>query len=219
MKVVIFGASGMIGQGLLRECLLDPGVERVLSVVRKPTAASHAKLTEIVHSDFSNHSAIESQLAGLDAGFFSVGVTSAGMNEADYRRITYGYTLAAAQTLARLNPSMTFIYVSAAGADSSEKGRLMWARVRGETENAVLRLPFRAAYVFRPAVVIPLHGIQSRTAWYRVLYKIIGWALPAIKLIAPGFVATTEQMGRAMLKTARHGAPRRILESRDIQHV
>jgi uncharacterized protein YbjT (DUF2867 family) len=169
MKVVLLGASGMVGQGVLRECLLDPSVERVLSVVRKPTGQQNAKLGELVHKDFFDFSGVESQLTGYDACFFSIGVTSSGMTEESYSRATYNMTLAAAETLARLNPQMTFLFVSGAGSDSTEKGRVMWARVKGRTENAVLRLPFRAAYVFRPGMIQPLHGIRSKTQSYRVM--------------------------------------------------
>ena len=181
MKVILFGASGMVGQGVLRECLLDPEVTAVLSIVRSSTGQQHPKLREIVHKDFFDFSSIESELSGFDACFFCLGVSSAGMSEENYRRITYDITLAAAQTLVKLNPNMTFIYVSGAGTDSSERGRMMWARVKGQTENALLRLPFKAAYMFRPAVIVPLHGIKSRTRLYRVSYAVLGPLLPLLK--------------------------------------
>jgi uncharacterized protein YbjT (DUF2867 family) len=169
MKVLLFGASGMVGQGVLRECLLDPEVQLVETVGRSATGKQHQKLREIVHPDMWHYESIGSDLSGFDACFFSLGVTSAGMKEADYDRVTYGITIKAAETLSRLNPQMVFIYVSGAGTDSSEQGRTMWARVKGKTENALLRLPFRA-YIFRPGLIVPMHGIRSRTAWYRFFY-------------------------------------------------
>jgi uncharacterized protein YbjT (DUF2867 family) len=216
MRVLVFGASGMVGQGVLRECLLDPDVESVVALSRSTIGRQHRKLREILHSDFLDFSAIESQLSGFDACFFCLGVSSAGMSEEDYQRITYGFTLAAARVLARLNPSMTFIYVSGTGTDSSERGRSMWARVKGKTENELLRLPFHAAYMFRPGVIVPLHGIQSRTKLYRVFYVVLGPLLPALRGRFPKYVTTTEQIGRAMLKVAKLGWPKRVLETSDI---
>jgi uncharacterized protein YbjT (DUF2867 family) len=214
MKAILFGASGMVGQGVLRECLLDPGVDAVLSIGRRPLGQQNAKLREIVHADIANLSSIEDQLTGYDACFFCLGVTSVGMTEADYRRITYGYAVGASETLARLNPSMTFVFVSGAGSDSS--GRAMWARVKGETENALLKMPFKSAYMFRPGFIQPLHGIQSKTALYRNLYIALAPFVGLLMKIAPKYVTTTEILGRAMIKAARQGAPKRILESQDI---
>ena len=216
MNVLIFGATGMIGQGVLRECLLDPDVQRVQTIGRSATGVQHAKLREVVHRDLWEYRSIENQLSGFDACFFCLGVSSAGMSEPDYERVTYGITVAAAETLCRLNPAMTFVFVSGAGADSSERGRLMWARVKGKTENAVLRLPFKASFVFRPAAVQPLHGARSRTAAYRVLYSLTRPLLPLLRRILPGYVVTTEEFGRAMLTVARRGTPKRVLESSDI---
>src|SRR3984957_1469972 len=159
MNVILFGATGMVGQGVLRECLLAPDVQRVLSIVRSPSGQQHAKLHEIIPTDFYDLSSIESELSGYDACFFALGVTSAGMAEQQYRHVTYDLTLAAAKPLARLNPGMTFVYVSGAGTDSTESGSTMWARVKGKTENAILHLPFKAAYMFRPGLIQPLHGI------------------------------------------------------------
>ena len=159
MNVVIFGATGMIGQGVLRESLLDPEVQRVVTVGRSPTGQQHAKLEEIVHADLFDLSAIEPKLANLDACFFCLGVSSAGMSEAEYTRVTYDLAMSAATTLARLNPQMTFVFISGVGTDSTEQGRTMWARVKGRTENAILRLPFRRAYTFRPGYIQPMHGI------------------------------------------------------------
>jgi len=216
MRVVLFGATGMVGQGVLRECLLDPGVERVLAVGRRTTGQKHAKLTELAHGDFSDFSQAERDLTGYDACFFCLGVTSIGMSEADYRRVTYDATVAAAKVLAAKNPGMTFVYVSGSGTDSTGKGRSMWARVKGQTENALFQLPFKAAYMFRPGYIQPLHGIASRTALYRIPYALVGWTYPFWKAILPAMVTTTEQMGKAMIAVARNGAPKRLLENRDI---
>jgi uncharacterized protein YbjT (DUF2867 family) len=213
MNVLLFGATGMVGQGVLRECLLDPEVQSVLSIGRGTTGQQHAKLRELVHKDFLDFSALEAELSGLDACFFCLGVSSAGMTEEDYHRVTYDFTLAAARTLARLNPGMTFIYVSGSGTDSTERGRIMWARVKGKTENALLRLPFKAAYMFRPGVIQPLHGIKSKTKLYRALYAVTGPLFPVLKALFPKHVTTTEQVGRAMLKVAKQGAPKPVLET------
>jgi uncharacterized protein YbjT (DUF2867 family) len=219
MKVVLFGASGMVGQGVLRECLLDPDVESVLSIGRSATGQLHPKLRELVHRDFLDYSAVESQLSGFDACFYCLGVSSVGMQEADYRRVTYDFTMAAAQVLAKLNPGMTFVYVSGMGTDSSERGRSMWARVKGQTENALLRLPFKAAYMFRPGAIAPLHGIQSKTRTVRWLYAAMGPLLPLLNAAFPKYVTTTERIGRAMIEVARVGAVKRVLESSDINQV
>jgi uncharacterized protein YbjT (DUF2867 family) len=216
MNVILFGATGMVGQGVLRECLLDPEVQHVLSIVRTPSGQQHPKLRELVHTNFFDYSDIESELKGYDACFFTLGVSSAGMDEARYRHLTYDLTLAAATTLARLNPQMTFIYVSGAGTDSSERGRTMWARVKGKTENDLLKLPFRAAYMFRPGFIQPLHGVRSKTRLYQAIYTALGPLLPLIKSAFPKSITTTEQIGRAMLQVAKHGYPKPILEAKDI---
>ncbi len=216
MNVILFGATGMIGQGVLRECLIDTGVERVLIIGRNPTGQHHEKLREIVHTDLLDFMAIRNELAGYDACFFCLGITSAGMKEADYRRVTYEIALAAARTLVDLNRTMTFVFVSGTGADSSERGRVMWARVKGAAENAILALPFKASYIFRPAFVQPMHGITSRTGWYNAFYRVVGPLYPVLSRLAPGYMLTTEQIGQAMLSVARHGVPKRVLESRDI---
>ena len=209
----------MVGQGVLRECLLDPGVPLVKTVGRSVTGVKHPKLREVAHRDLWNYAPIEMELSGLDACFFCLGVSAAGMKEADYDRITYGITIAAAEVLAHLNPQMTFIYVSGAGTDSSEHGRMMWARVKGKTENALMRLPFKAAYMFRPGIIQPLHGVRSRTTAYRLLYTLTKPLLPLLRYAFPGSILTTEQIGRAMLAVARNGAPRRLLETRDINAI
>jgi uncharacterized protein YbjT (DUF2867 family) len=218
MRVILFGASGMVGQGVLRECLPDPEVENVLSIGRSSTGCTHAKLRELLLADLFDLSAIEAELSGYDACFFCLGVSSFGMTEEQYRHITFDLTMAVAQTLAKLNPEMTFIYVSGAGTDSSERGRTMWARVKGKTENAMLKLSLRA-YMFRPGVIVPLHGIQSRTKSYRLLYVLTGPILPWLYTRFPKYVTTTEQLGRAMIKVAGAGAPKRILESADINQL
>lgn len=219
MDVILFGATGMVGQGVLRECLLDPDVRRVVVVGRTPLAQQHPKLEEIVHGHLYDLSPIESRLTGLDACFFCLGIASAGMSEEAYTRVTYDLTMAAAEPLSRLNPNMTFIFVSGAGTDSTEQGRIMWARVKGKAENALLRMPFKAAYMFRPGVIQPLHGIRSKTKLYRTLYTIMRPLLPLLKRLFPGAITTTEQIGRAMLKVARHGAPTAILDSAAINRV
>ena len=206
----------MVGQGVLRECLLDPDVQQVLSIVRTPTNQQHPKLRELVHTDFFDYSGIESQLTGFEACLFSLGVSSAGLDEAKYTHLTYDLTLAAARTLARLDPNMTFIYISGAGTDSTERGRIMWARVKGRTENDLLKLPFKSAYMFRPGFIQPLHGIRSKTRLYQALYTALSPILPLLRSAFPKYVTTTEQLGRAMLKVAKQGFPRSILESKDI---
>ena len=219
MTVLIFGATGMIGQGVLRECLRDPRVSQVVTVGRTATGQQHPKLLEIVHADLLNLSLIAQRFDAVDACFYCVGVSSAGMKEADYRRITFDMPVAAANMLVARNPGMTFIYVSGAGADGSGRGRIMWARVKGEAENALLALPFKAVYVFRPGFVQPLHGIRSRTPLYNAIYRVLGPLYPVFKAIAPRFVTTTEQIGRAMLTAAESGAPKNVLENADINEL
>jgi uncharacterized protein YbjT (DUF2867 family) len=214
--VILFGATGMVGQGVLRECLLAPDVESVLAVGRSPTGQLHPRLRDITRSDLFDLAPIEPELSGFDACFFCLGVASAGMTESSYRRVTYDLAVTAARTLVRLNPTMTFVYVSGAGADSSEHGRIMWARVRGETENAILRLPFKTAAVVRPAGIIPMHGITSRTPLYRVAYALTRPLWPVLYRMFPQFVTTTERLGRGMLQIARHGKPKPIIEAADI---
>ena len=215
MKVILFGATGMVGQGVLRECLLDPAVERVLAVGRSPAGQVHAKLSELVRADLFNLSPVEGELAGWDACFFCLGVSSAGMKEQDYTHVTYDLTLAVARLLARLNPGMTFVYVSGAGTDGSERGRSMWARVKGRTENALLALPLKAC-MFRPAFIHPMHGVVSRTRLYRVVYTAIGPLYPVWKRLFPAFVTTTEKVKKAILRVAREGPPKAVLENAEI---
>jgi uncharacterized protein YbjT (DUF2867 family) len=219
MNVLLFGATGMVGQGALRECLLDPAVRHVLVVGRRPTGQRHAKLRELVLPDVADLSAAESDLSGFDACLFSLGVSSAGMTEERYTSLTYDLTLAVARTLVRLNPGMTFIYVSGMGTDASERGRTMWARVKGRTENALLRLPFRAAYMFRPGAIVPLHGIRSRTTWIRIACAITKPLHRGLHALLPDHVTTTEQLGRAMIAVARTAYTKPVLETRDINSV
>lgn len=209
----------MVGQGVLRECLLDPEVDTVLAIGRGPMGQRHDKLREIVHQNLRDLAPIEAELSDLAACFFCLGVASAGISEQDYRRVTYDITLAAAQTLVKLNPGMTFIYVSGAGADSTETSRTMWARVRGQTENALLRLPFKGVYVFRPAGIQPLHGITSRTRAYRIFYVLLKPVLPLLRAMLPKYITTTEKLGRAMLSVAKRGYSKKVLESGDINAV
>jgi uncharacterized protein YbjT (DUF2867 family) len=216
MKVILFGATGMVGQGVLRECLLDADVESVLVVGRSAIGQEHDKLRELVLKDLWDLSAVEAELAPYDACFFCLGVSSAGMAEAEYRRVTHDLTMRVAGTLAKRNPGMTFVYVSGAGTDSSGRGRSMWARVKGDTENDLLKLPFKAAYMFRPAFIQALHGIVSRTPLYRVFYVILSPFYPLLKALFPRWVTTTERVGRSMLLVAKRGAPRPVLENREI---
>lgn len=219
MNAIVFGGTGMVGQGVLRECLLDPDVVYVLSVVRAPSGQRHPKLRELVHANFRDFSSIESELSGFDAAFFCLGSTSAGKTEAQYSRVTYDITMAVAEPLARLNPEMTFVFVSGAGTDSTEHGRVMWARVKGRTENALMRLPFKAAYMFRPGVIQPMHGIKSKTALYRIPYLVLRPFTPWLRKRFPQYVTTTEQLGRAMIAVAKRGAPTSVLESADINKL
>jgi uncharacterized protein YbjT (DUF2867 family) len=221
MKIIVVGASGMVGQGVLRECLLDPEVERVLTVGRRPLGAVPAgttrdKLVDRVVPDLTDLSAIEGELAGYDACFFCLGVTSVGMTEEAYRKVTYDITAAFAKVLARLNPGMTFVFVSGRGTDATEKGPTMWARVKGAAENVVASAGFRATYMFRPGIIQPMHGIVSRTKAYRVLYVLLFPLVLLMKALAPNTITTTERVGRAMLVAAKRGAPKKLLENGDI---
>jgi uncharacterized protein YbjT (DUF2867 family) len=209
----------MIGQGVLRECLLDSGVERVVTVGRRPTGQKHAKLSALVRPDLTTLAPLEPQLIDFDACFFCLGVSALGMSEEQYTRVTYDLTTGVAKTLLRTSPRLTFMYVSGAGTDSSERGRMMWARVKGRTENALLALPFKAAYMFRPGAVMPLHGIRSSTRWYNLMYAIIRPLYPVLSRVAPRMITTTEQLGRAMLAVARNGYPTRVLEMDDINRL
>ncbi len=209
----------MVGQGVLRECLLDPDVQLIQTIGRTPTNRQRSKLREIVLEELLDYTSVATNLKGFDACFFCLGVASAGMSEEAYERITYGITLAAAQTLVQLNPQMTFIYVSGQSTDDTEQGRIMWARIKGKTENAISRLPFKATYAFRPGIIQPLHGITSKTRAYRILYSLTGPVLPLLRALFPNYILTTEQIGKAMLAAVRYGYPKRVLESKDIREL
>jgi uncharacterized protein YbjT (DUF2867 family) len=218
MNVLLFGATGMVGQGVLRECLLDPGVRSIVTVGRSATGQQHQKLNEVVSPDLMDLFPYASQLTGFDACFFCLGVSALGMTEDQYSRVTYDLTISVARTLAQLNPNITFIYVSGRGTDSTERGRMMWARVKGRTENALLALPIKAN-MFRPGAIIPLHGIRSRTGWYNAMYAIARPVFPVLKKVFPDSVTTTEQLGKAMIAVARSGSSVRVLETPDINKL
>lgn len=215
MKVILFGATGMIGQGVLAECLRDDRVGQVLALGRSSLGIENPKLRELIQSDPSDLSAIAGELAEFDACFFCLGVSSVGMKEQDYRRITYDLTLRVANTLAAANPKMTFIYVSGQGTDSTEQGRSMWARVKGKTENDLLALPFQG-YMFRPGFVQPIDGVVSKTPLYRAAYAVTGPLIPLFKRLAPNAVNDNREIGRAMISVAESGAETRVLKPREI---
>lgn len=217
MTVLVFGATGMIGQGVLRAALMDPEVEFVQTVGRTPTGVRHDKLRGLIHTDLLHFESIESELRGFDACFFCLGVSSAGMSEPEYRKVTYDIATAAAEPLARLNPNMTFVFVSGAGTDSTEKGRIMWARVKGATENALMRLPFQASYMFRPGFIQPVEGARSKTAIYRFVYAAMTPLTPVLRRLFPSYVLTTHELGIAMLRVVRAGYPKRVMETSDIR--
>jgi uncharacterized protein YbjT (DUF2867 family) len=212
MKVILFGATGMVGQGVLRECLRNNGVENVLAVGRSATALIHPKLRELILKDLFDFGAASVDLQGYDACFFCLGVSVAGMNEADYTRLTFDLTLGWARALAEINPAMTFVYVSGAGTG----GKAMWAQVKGRTEDALLAL-FPSAYMVRLAALRAMHGEVSKTRWTRIAYAVFRPLLPLIWAMAPGAVISTEELGRAMIRVAQQGAPKRVLESRDLR--
>jgi len=219
MRIIIFGATGMIGAGTLIEALADPQVESVLVVGRRPSGVVHAKLEEALHNDFYDYAALQSRWPAYAACLFCLGVTSAGIDEASYRRLTYDLTLAAARSMVAVNPGMVFCYVSGASTDSTGRGRMMWARVKGETENALLALPFKAAYMFRPGYIQPLKGVRSSTRWYQAMYDIVGPLYPLLRRMAPGSVTNTQALGRALIRVAAGGYEARVLEGADINRV
>jgi uncharacterized protein YbjT (DUF2867 family) len=205
----------MVGDGVLHECLIDPRVTSVLAIGRSPLGVPHAKLRERHRTDFFSYADLTRELATIDACFFCLGVSSAGMNEAIYHRQTFDLTLAAAHALAAARPGATFCYVSGEGTDSSERGRTMWARVKGKTENALLALPLNA-YMFRPGFIRPRPGVRSKTRLYQMLYPVLGPVYPVLKRLAPSHVTTAENLGRAMIAVAAVGYPKRLLENTDI---
>jgi uncharacterized protein YbjT (DUF2867 family) len=219
MKVALFGATGMVGASALIECLADPRVESVLAVGRRSMGISPPKLTEIVHPDFFDFRPLEPRFADCDACFFCLGVSAAGLSEEAYHRLTYELTLAAARSMATANPRLTFCYVSGAGTDSTERGRSMWARVKGRTENALLALPFKAAYMLRPAYIQPLRGVQSKTPQYRAFYAVLAPMYPLLRRLAPRYVTTSVDVGRALIRLAAEGYPRPIVYTEDINRI
>jgi uncharacterized protein YbjT (DUF2867 family) len=219
MKVLLFGATGMVGHGALSACLDDPGVTAVVSIGRRASGRVHPRLEEIVQPDISDIASHETLLRDVDACFFCLGVSSVGMNEERYTAVTYDLTMAVARALVRIAPGATFIYVSGLGTDSTEKGRTMWARVKGRTENALLALPFRAAYMFRPGMIQPVRGAPSRTLVYRALYVAAAPLIYMMRRIAPDQVPTTIEVGRAMIAATRHGYPERLIAPRDIARL
>jgi len=212
IRAIVTGATGMVGEGVLHECLQHENVEEVLVLTRKPTGLSHPKLQEVVHSDFYNLSAIEEQLKNYSACFFCLGVTSMGKSESDYRHLTYDLTMHVAETLVKHNPDMTFCYISGAGTDSSEKGRIMWARVKGKTENDLMKLPFKAAYMFRPGYIHPTKGLKNTLK----LVAVVSWLYPFFKVVFPKFVSTLQELGLAMINSVLKRYEKRVLEVSDI---
>jgi uncharacterized protein YbjT (DUF2867 family) len=208
MKVIVYGATGMVGSGVLAECLKKPQVQSVLVVGRNPCGVVHRKLREVIRSDFFDNNEVRADLNGYDACFFCLGVSAAGMTEAAYYHLTYDLTLSAAGILAELNPELTFCYVSGEGTDSTERGYFMWARVKGKTENHLLQMPFNA-YMFRPGLIQPM------TVFYIMLAPIF----PLLRWLFPNHVTTTENVGRAMIWVAANGYYKRVLENADINEL
>ncbi len=217
LNVIVTGATGMVGKGVLLECLDHPEIEQVLSISRRNTGIDHPKLKELIHKDFSEFDSVADQLKGYDTCYACMGVSAAGMNEDQYTKMTYGFTMALAKQLLQLNANMTFCYVSGEGTDSSEKGRTMWARVKGKTENDLLKLGFKAAFMFRPGGIIPLRGIEPSSKLYRVMIKNLMWLLKLVKALAPKSVVDTTQIGLAMVNAARKGYSKNVLRPHDIQ--
>ncbi len=212
MKVIVTGATGMVGEGVMHVCLNHPDVEKVLVINRRPDGVKHPKLTEIIHQDFFDLSAIESQLSGYDACFFCLGVSSVGMKEPEYYRLTYTLTMHVAETLSRLNSGMTFAYVSGAGTDSSEKGRSMWARVKGKTENDLRKLSFKKVYAFRPGFIKPIEGMQHTSTYY----KYINWLFPIGRRLFPNGFCTLRELALTMIYTAKNPVDKNVIEGRDM---
>lgn len=215
IRAFITGVTGMVGEGVLHECLRHPDVERVLVLGRKPSGIAHPKLREIVHADFYDLTPVAAELTGYNACYFCLGVSSVGMSEADYARVTHDLTLRAAELLARLNPDMVFCYVSGSGTDSTERGRSMWARVKGKTENALLRLPFKRAYMFRPGYIHPTKGLRNTHRYYRAFM----WLYPVLRTLLPGGVITLRELGLAMIHAARAAYGPSILGSKEIREL
>lgn len=212
IKAIITGATGMVGEGVLHECLQHPLVESILVINRKPGGVSHPKLKEIIHTDFYNFSAIENQLSGYNACFFCLGVTSVGKKEDEYYKLTYTLTMSMATPLSKLNPEMTFCYVSGASTDSTEKGSSMWARVKGKTENDLMKLPFKKVFAFRPGFMKPTKGLKNT----QKLYRYISWLYPIGRALSPARFCTLKEVGLAMIHTVNSKENRKVLEGNDI---
>jgi uncharacterized protein YbjT (DUF2867 family) len=219
VNVVLFGATGMVGAGALLECLADARVRSVVALTRSPLNRTHPKLREVRRDDFFHYNDCRAEFAGCDACFFCLGVSSAGMAEADYERVNFDITLAAAKTLSERNPSMTFVYVSGAGTDSTERGTRMWARVKGKTENALLALPFKAAFMLRPGYIQPVGGVRSRTGWVQVVYNGIAPLYPILRRMWPNGTTSTANLGRALIAVAADGYPEKVLYSQDMNRL
>jgi uncharacterized protein YbjT (DUF2867 family) len=215
IKTIITGSTGMVGEGVLHECLKHPDVESVLVINRKPCGVVHNKLKEIIHKDFFDLSQVESQLSGYNACYFCAGVSSVGKKENEYKRITYDLTMNFANTIQRLNPEIVFTYVSGVGTDSTEKGKSMWARVKGKTENDLLKLPFKAAYMFRPGYIQPTKGLKNTYKIYKVLVPLY----PIFEKLFPKYVITLEDVGKAMINAVLKGSEKKILECADIKKI
>jgi uncharacterized protein YbjT (DUF2867 family) len=213
IRVIITGVTGMVGEGVLHECLLSPDVEKVLVVGRRPSGVQHPKLTEIVHKDFFDLSPIESQLAGYNACFFCLGVSSVGMKKPDYERMTYDLTMNFARLLAKMNNYMSFCYISGAGTDSTEKGRLHWARVKGKTENDLQKLGFKQTFLFRPGILKPTPGLKNTLGFY----KWAGWLMPVFQLLLPNSITSLAQLGKAMIRVVTNGYDKNVIEVNDIK--
>jgi len=216
MKVIITGATGMIGKGVLLECLDHEAISGVLVIGRNPVGIDHPKLKEQLHQDFADFTPLTESLAGYDACYFCLGISAAGLSEGQYRKITYDYTIALAEILYKNNPAMTFIYVSGQGTDSAETSSMMWARVKGKTENDLLGMGFRHAFMFRPGFITPLRGIKSRTKAYQFMYDYFMWLVRAVKAIAPNSVVNTTQIGLAMIQATLDGYEKNIISAKDV---
>jgi len=216
MKVVITGATGMVGKGVLLECLDSREVEEVLSISRRPLDIKNSKLIELIHKDFSDFHNVTFQLQGYDACFHCMGVSAAGMNEMDYSVMTFGYTHELAKTFLKANPGSAFVYVSGQGTDSSEKGRAMWARVKGKTENTLLNMGFKNAYMYRPGVIIPKRGVKPSSKVYQKFMKYASWIFPVAKFLAPKSVVDSSQIGQSMIKIISKGYSKNIISPSDI---
>jgi uncharacterized protein YbjT (DUF2867 family) len=212
LSVIITGASGMVGEGVLHECLNHAAIDRVLVIGRRPCGTTHPKMKEVLHGDFFNLTPIANQLQGYQACYFCLGISSVGLDEATYHHLTYDLTVHAAEIMLSKNPGMTFVYVSGAGTDSTEKGKIMWARVKGKTENKILNLGFGKAFAFRPGVMKPTPGMKNTLK----LYFWLGWLYPIIKLISPGSASTLAVVGQVMINVSLNGYSKSVLEVRDI---